>query len=162
MKIYIVTRGVYSDYRIEQVFLSEDKANEYCKYSKGYGEAEVDEFDTFDNSFNMCDYKTKKYIQVCYECCEKDGIDRILFEIREYGSFNQSDIDKYPFNDKSYSYSANTHYIHIRKVVDDDFIITEEVETKYLKICRDYMAKVKSLRELEGMKKNEIARVLFN
>ena len=55
MKVYIVTAGEYSDYRIERVFTNKKRANEYCEVLKKYNHfrydnARVEVYFTNDNS----------------------------------------------------------------------------------------------------------------
>lgn len=53
MKVYIVTSGAYSDYRIETVFLTEEKANLYVKlhrHEDGWNDMCVNEFETQDEN----------------------------------------------------------------------------------------------------------------
>ena len=47
MKVYIVTDGCYSDYRITRVYLDENKANEYCA-TLNSADAKVEEYETAD------------------------------------------------------------------------------------------------------------------
>jgi len=61
MKVYIVTQGEYSDYRIVKVFLNKEKAEKYAKYnSTGYDECFVEEYDTYDENLI-----TKKHYIKC-------------------------------------------------------------------------------------------------
>lgn len=55
MKIYIVTSGIYSDYRINRVYIDKNKANEYAEWL-GSDHVTVEEYDTSDN-----DYINKQY-----------------------------------------------------------------------------------------------------
>lgn len=52
MKVYVCTSGIYSDYGIEAVFSTEEKAKEYCltvSYDPDYIEYEIDvPFEIFD------------------------------------------------------------------------------------------------------------------
>ena len=55
MKVYIVTRGSYSDYHIEAVFLSKEKAEYYVKYNSGsyYDTPYIEEHDTEDENYDV-------------------------------------------------------------------------------------------------------------
>lgn len=55
--IYIVTSGIYSDYGIDQVFKSREKAELYCDCHEG---CEIEEWDFNDD----CIYTAYDYIQV--------------------------------------------------------------------------------------------------
>jgi len=53
MKVYVVTSGEYSDYRIEKVFLDKDKAELYCdlhRHEDYWGHMEVEEYDSYDDN----------------------------------------------------------------------------------------------------------------
>lgn len=56
MKIYIVTRGYYSDYYIDKVFTDKDKAEEYRKWCADANDLEV--YDTED------DFQFKKFYNI--------------------------------------------------------------------------------------------------
>ena len=62
MKVYIVTDGYRSDYRIDAVFLDKEKADNYCRYRCEYGD--VVEWDTYDDNYEMIPSKTIEYYQV--------------------------------------------------------------------------------------------------
>ena len=53
MKVYVVTSGEYSDYRIEKVFLDKDKAELYRdlhRHEDYYFQMEVEEYDSYDDN----------------------------------------------------------------------------------------------------------------
>lgn len=62
MKIYIVTDGCYSEYRIEAVFLDKEKAYNYKKLQCEYGE--VEEWYTMDDEYNVILPKIIEYYHV--------------------------------------------------------------------------------------------------
>ena len=52
MKIYVITSGSYSDYRIERVFTDKAKAKAYCKHESSlylHEKCEIEEFDSSDD-----------------------------------------------------------------------------------------------------------------
>lgn len=49
MKIYVVTSGDWSDYGIDQIFLTKEKADLYASAHKG---SRVEEYETYDNKIN--------------------------------------------------------------------------------------------------------------
>ena len=53
MKIYVVTRGCYSDYRIIAVFESKEKAEHYAKYHSDYDSCIVEVYDTEDTQYQI-------------------------------------------------------------------------------------------------------------
>ena len=53
MKVYVVTAGKYSDYRIEKVFLDKDKAELYCDLHKNedwWDQMGIEEYDSYDDN----------------------------------------------------------------------------------------------------------------
>lgn len=46
MKVYIVTSGTYSDYQIDAVFSTEDKAKAYLDKHGNYDNRQIEEYDT--------------------------------------------------------------------------------------------------------------------
>ena len=58
MKVYVVTAGEYSDYRIEEVFLDKKKAEIYvaAKYKDGWGrDYTIEVYETKDDSVDVVD-----------------------------------------------------------------------------------------------------------
>lgn len=56
-KVYVVTRGEYSDYRIECVFSNREAAEKYCAvhWDNGYGDTPmIEEYDVEDGSNIEC------------------------------------------------------------------------------------------------------------
>lgn len=55
MKVYIVTKGAYSDYQIVKVFLEYAKAEKYIELNKNNSlyDWDVEEYDTYDDNFLM-------------------------------------------------------------------------------------------------------------
>ena len=49
MKVYVVTSGDWSDYGIDQIFLTKEKADLYVSVHKG---SRVEEFETYDDNIN--------------------------------------------------------------------------------------------------------------
>lgn len=63
MKVYIVTSGEYSDYRIDKVFTDKEKAEDFAKRAStnNYGEDyDVEEYDTEDDAdLNLLPYEVR-------------------------------------------------------------------------------------------------------
>lgn len=57
MKVYIVTSGTYSDYRIERVFLDKNKAEKYKEWLTDSND--VEEYDTSDDDIVQKQYKVR-------------------------------------------------------------------------------------------------------
>ena len=58
MKVYVVTSGIYSDYRIERVFLDKNKASEYAEWLRD-NHVTVEEYDTSDDDTIKKQYKVR-------------------------------------------------------------------------------------------------------
>lgn len=79
MKVYIITSGSYSDYRIEGVFLDEDKASVYqALHFPNDGEVEI---------FDTDEFQVETSIPVYREWLATIKVDGEI-EVREYGSFS--------------------------------------------------------------------------
>lgn len=165
MKIYVITSGEYSDYHIDAIFLNEEKAEEYIRL---YPNCVIEEYEPFDDDFEIGKYEIKKYLVVNYQIGSwnnnKEGID---FYIGKTNTREYNDLKEYPYNYRKYSYYdwSDSHAITIYKLVDDDFTIdklTDDIKQKYLKICRDYVAKAKSLHDIEGYSYEDIEKTLFD
>ena len=52
MIVYVVTHGQYSDYHIEAVFHDKEQAELYCATHNMDADAEIEEFDTEEYTFN--------------------------------------------------------------------------------------------------------------
>ncbi len=62
MKIYIVTDGTYSDYRIERVFSNPEAAEDYKKWHNI--DNEIEEYEIYDEAFTKEDGKKVMFIKV--------------------------------------------------------------------------------------------------
>ena len=96
MKVYIVTSGIYSDYRIERVFLDKNKASEYAEWS-GSDHVTVEEYDTSDDDAVEKQYKIRivlkwypnkeeKLIATSLKDCESN------YNYNHYINFHYGDI----------------------------------------------------------------------
>lgn len=158
MKIYVVTSGIYSEYSIEGVFLSKDKAQIFS--DTVYGSNGVEEWDTMDDdvqkyiddNFNI--YRTDKheYIRVIYS----KGISAAGKE----------------FEDVSIYITANNHYKQINiffkknyitivrcMQIKYDFNKHKEIKEKAIKVVHDLYAQILALRT-EGYSDEQIKEML--
>jgi hypothetical protein len=130
-KVYIVTSGTYSDYGINSVFQSEEKAQEFVDLMEkrsSYSEYDIEEHsvvDTFDN-YELKDYK------VVDAMLSVDGQFRV-------GSYSEN-TGELPIEDaettkvfRHHYYSKSLGGVRIHRVLRDD-VLDEE---KYRKICAD-------------------------
>jgi len=168
MKLYIVTSGEYSGYGIDKVFLNKNKAEEFCRLNANqWSEPRVEEYENSDDDFEIGEHSIKKYLSISYTTLNYSNEESIDVSLAEDNTLNEPNLNDYPYNYKKYSYYGwrNEHDIVINKLVDDDYILDtnnkKALEDKYLKICRDYLAKAKSLHELEGFAYDKINDILF-
>ena len=68
MKVYVVTVGSYSDYRIDRIFTDRKKAENYKEWT--YDANEIEEYDTEDNFVFEKFYKTPQFNKMasCQSC----------------------------------------------------------------------------------------------
>lgn len=162
MKIYVVTRGEYSNYRIEEVFLTKEKAKLYINahrhdasyyYDEDY---DIEEYDTFDD--NIYEEKDKKVITLKYECGYGLGT-HYNVEITNLPLINNS-------NKIIEGISIHTDYYDCRKIsnlklvkiINSDRVKTRE---QYIKILQDMVAETKNmLFEYDYVTKNNIGEVV--
>jgi hypothetical protein len=166
MKVYIITSGEYSDYGIDKVFIDKEKAEEWIRLNqRRYDVPKIEEWNTSDESFIIGKYQIKKYITVNYESESFNGGEGFQIYLSQDNTESRPNLNEYPYNYSNYSYrtwNRTSHTISLYRLVDDDF--TEEdlksVSNKYLKICRDYVTKAKSLMS-EGFDEKQIKEMLF-
>jgi hypothetical protein len=144
MKVYIVTAGEYSDYHIKRVFLERSLAERYVALQTNSQEDfSIEEYETDDDKkfdqirYFYAWYKVEKgrenfqmafYTTTTLDTTEEDE------NYTDFWHYNHSNIDK----------------IIIKRVIKNEVYDEEALRNKYLKICQDLYAKIKSLKELEG------------
>ena len=99
MKVYIVTSGEYSDYRIDRVFTNEKLANEFCKMLKKYNpfdcaNAQVEVYSTFPNDAGVYNFDTdNKRGRFFGYAIEKGGDFKVLyFENMPYSWYGDEEL----------------------------------------------------------------------
>lgn len=143
MKVYIVTSGSYSDYHIDRVFLSENKAHEYLKRAWAMGgHGCVEYFETSDDKFDIGELKDKTVINAIYYFDE--GFEYIDTYI---DGFDEPDLNKFV-------YDEYFKFVSIIKVVSQNY---NEEEIK--KILYDKYAEIKSL-VAEGYTEEQINEMI--
>lgn len=134
MKVYIVTRGEYSDYRIEKVFLDPEKAKAHAMMiNSKYEEAMVEVYDTFDDDI-VVNKDLKRKVMFCYT----------FWKCRNHRSsstwtWNLIDCKGVIVDEKA---EDDNHGIYVYLDSPDD--------EKAWKIFHDRLAMRKALTELEG------------
>jgi len=147
MRLYVVTIGEYDDYRIDKIFLDEEKAKKYVKYKNRYieyddKEATLEIYDTEDRDFNpVVD------IWIRYSDAQKNWND-YLCTVESKTSLDKSiNAFKIECYLRSYDKKLVLYMEQTLQIVIDD---VEEFKDKYEKICRDLMTQIKNLYEIEG------------
>ena len=142
MKVYIVTKGDYSSYRILKVFLDKKKAEEYAKYSSSSWEkAVVETYDTNDENFQI----KNGYIKC-----------KLYFKISMYKVLNlensQSEWRINTFFDEN-DYINQVEYVYLKKEFDD--LIFELKPSEEVEGTINYeFGLTKYFKEFEGITKN--------
>ena len=166
MKVYIITSGEYSDYGIDKVFLDKAKAEEYVRLnSRKYDEPTIEEYETSDETFEIGRYEIKKYLSIQYQDKNYYGNEEFSIQLMQDNTGSCPDLNDYPYYYNSYSfytYSYPYHNINLHRLVNDDFTDEniEDIKDKYLKVCRDDIAKAKSLIA-DGYSEKQIKEMLF-
>lgn len=129
-KVYIVTSGSYSDYGIRRVFLDGEKAHKYASYHNDY---EVEEWDTYDNEIVTPIY----WVDVAY----RPG--HFEFHLQKSSSDHWSKPNP----------DIGTFYYHEQRILRLERIVkshSDDLSTKYERICQDLHAQIQSLITVEG------------
>jgi hypothetical protein len=153
MKIYVVTAGSYSDYRIEKVFTDKDKAEEFATWC--YDSNGVDEWDTED------ELSVEKYycINVQYKLYDNGKKENPIVSVYNYAD------DNYDYSYTSLSdyhrYGGNYIVLNIRRFVKANNDTKDFYKQKYTKIAYDTMAMIKQL-VADGYSYSQIEKMLEN
>ena len=164
MKVYIVTSGEHNDYSIEKVFLDKEKAEEYKRLTNnswGSEEKEIEEWEVSDDKIEIGKYEIKKFINVTYRLDENKDDEEFSVRIMQDNTLNSPDINDYPYNYSEYCYYdwSNVHEVAIHRLYNNENI--DKLKEKYLKICRDYVTKIKHIHDVEGMDYKDISKLVF-
>ena len=122
MKVYVVTKGDYSSYRILKVFLDKKKAEEYAKYSSSSWEkAVVETYDTNDENFQI----KGGYIK----CTLHFKVS--MFKVFNLETLNEQWCVNTFFNEKDYK--NQVEYVYLKKALDGLIFETEFLEADFHK-----------------------------
>lgn len=136
MKIYIVTRGEYSDYYIDKVFTDRDKAEEYRKWCPDANELE--EYNTEDDCVVDKYYK----IMVDYYTYDYNRFEKPNVRIERCNCKGNGWTHVY--DRRNISYQPHTGVVLTRYISETNW--NEEFYTKrYIKAVYDLMAQAKQL-----------------
>jgi len=156
-RVYLVTAGCYSDYRIIRAFLDKNKAESYMKICNEPDLNELEEYELSDD---------KIFIPVCY--IEVNYyIGKIPSYINDKYNFkiiksNSLDTDINNINFTWYDDYGIFQSISIYRYIHSKNFNKEKLKKKYRKICEDLEIQIKSLKEIEGWNKEMIREWLKN
>lgn len=153
MKIYIVTAGEYSDYRIEKVFTDKDKAEEFAKWC--YDSNGVDEWET-ENELDV-----EKYYRICvqYKLYDNGRTEEPIVAV--YNCTNDNHAANYTYLTDYHRYSGNYISLTIGRFVKANNHDADFYRQKYTKVAYDTMAMIKQLA-VDGYSYNQIDEMLKN
>lgn len=143
MKIYIVTSGEYSSYRIEAVFLDKKKAEEYCSYyTSGWKIFNIEIYETADDF-----YKAPKKGFLTFEA-ETDIIDSCFNKCQVKSYLSMDDLTrlaafKIPGN--------NNYHVSLIESFPEDEYDEQSAKEKFDKIMRHEFTTIANLAA-EGMR----------
>lgn len=132
MTIYVVTSGCYSDYCVNALFLSREKAEVYCALHH-CDDQEINEWETEDDTID----------------CDKPALKKWVGIIQENGEFSISDDGysiKSMFEVKNVkrNYYVNPHQMIIMTTSKD------KTEEQARKIMFDKLIELKYIKEMGG------------
>lgn len=153
-EIYIVTSGEYSDYHIERVFQSKEKAEKYVQARGNVPEIEI--YELSDDKINQIIVPGKfirgiigKLSEVWLDYdCEREDYYITMGECDEYCTVNEVHTSK-----------GIGYQLNMGKFIPQDQWREQESMDKFAKILTDKMAEVKSMLA-DGMTVDMINEVL--
>lgn len=159
MKIYIVTSGVYSDYKIEAAFLDKGKAESYAKYHDvSYGGTRVEEYDTQDEGYEA---PSSGYYHISQNyALEEDGDARPFMSYDDDPVVEMTGGSEEPRSEvSSLGEKHSAWFVFLRRSYDERIFSKEQAVEKFKKTASDLIAQLKQLR-LDGAGPNEAAEAL--
>lgn len=164
-KVYIVTSGEYSDYHIDAVFASREKAEAYIKIKDKakWEEYEHDEWDVQTSKYGIEEWNLgDEYVNTAYWEISGSIYTSLNFEERSIDVYacDQTGVDAHKRSNISNSVKIGSHtnyYGHCYQITAKYFIPrnrfsnAEEVKARYKKVMRDLLAKVKYMVQVDGM-----------
>lgn len=154
-KVYIVTEGEYSDYRIEACFSTKKKAQEYIKNNKKiqskYYYPNIEEWD-LDSNCDIVDIIDVNF-KFTSPLSKKNHEEKITTTVSK-GIRSQI----YRYTDKIEFFGFDLETLRIREVANPNKTIEEEM-ARLTKVAYDtakkinYLYKVENIKTLEGIRK---------
>lgn len=145
MKIYIITSGIYSDYRIERVFLDKNKASEYAEWL-GSDHVTVEEYDTSDND----DINKQYYVRVALKWYKNKE--------EEISTTSYKDCES-DYNYNYYTNGVSVEELVIVRTVNGDNFDEQYWKNKLIKLAYDLKAQIEYLKS-EGLDERTIREMI--
>lgn len=144
MKVYVVTSGCYSDYRINAIFLDKDKAQKYADVI--YDSNPIEEFETEDDNVETM-IKEEVGEHTIVEVCIVDGKNPKL-------TFSHS-----THFDKKYDNFDTKDAIWYRRKINYTISEHDKIKEKAIKAAYDLLAFARSLKA-EGYTIDKINEII--
>lgn len=143
--LYVITRGEYSDYRIECIFEDKEKAENYVKYHQdSWEDCRIEEYNLEDENYKLV---TNGYYKVNGEIViDKTGLIKDLRTWDKDCLTNTPETYSSLFDDGWSDNSGNWHLRIIRSFPEFSVHCEEELEEKLVHILKDIAVQVASLR----------------
>ena len=148
MKIYIVTSGIYSAYRINRVFLDKNKANEYAEWLND-DNVTVEEYDTSDD--DVIDKQYKIRVDLKWYPNKKEELNARSWKNCE-SDYNYNCYD---------NYNDIWEKLIVVRTVNADNYDEQYWKDKLTKYAYDLKAQIEYLKS-EGFDEKAIKEMIFN
>ena len=145
MKVYVVTSGCYSDYRIEDVFINKEKAEEFIKW---YNDCTIEEYDTSDDIPIKREYRIRVNLEWGTNGSEKTSA-------RIYKDSTPNDYDA---NYQLYLDNGRSKEVIIGRTIRAENYenhCEEYWKNRYIKVAHDFKSIAQYLKS-EGLTKRQI------
>lgn len=159
MIIYVVTEGSYSDYGIDKVFLSKEKAEHYVKYMNGkysYGDYRVETYETADEKYKIQPLYAKIKMDFMYRI---DAFNNHVVYVTDFRVSAESAEEKEEPSTTFEVVENGMNYTLIRTYVQGEDYDENSCLEKVKKIGFDLAAEITFLRS-EGLSFKNIATAL--
>lgn len=160
MIVYIVTDGSYSDYGIDKVFLSKEKAEHYVKYMNGakhsYRDYRVETYETEDEKYKMQPLYTKVEMSFMYRI---DAFNNHVVYVTHFNTYTEPAEEKEEPSTTFEVVENGMDYTVVRTYVQGEDYDENSYLEKVKKIGFDLAAEISFLRS-EGFTFRNIATTL--
>jgi hypothetical protein len=143
MKIYVVTSGAYSDYCINQVFLSREKALAFIKSREAeyrYDDPGIEVYDTYDDRIEMTDGYLDNTYMACSVYCDLENEGRWYVDFWQTVCYERKQPEIHEF----YDWRGNGELLKIKVELT---VQPQFEDSLIIKIAQDEYAKWKAERE---------------